>query len=118
MKPTALLNQQLEAMMITLNQIPETDLPGNAAYYLNHLVHLVANNGVDEPLVGKFWHQEDLNERLQERDMVSQPVTREHARELFAMIDRTHDAEMGINYGVLDCALEECLPVQGGVSCN
>lgn len=110
MTPVEQLTQQLEAMMLTLNQIPETDMEGNAAYYLNKLVHLVANQGVDEPMVGRFWYEDDFNELLgEEGEPPDEPITRERARDLFALIDRSHDATVGINWEVLQCALDDGL---------
>jgi hypothetical protein len=111
MEPTELLNQQLKAMMITLAQIPETDMPGNAAHYLNRLVHLIANNGVDEPMVTYYWYTKDFDE-LRNGDVDDDAegythINRDHASRLFALIDRTHNAEIGINWDVLRCALEE-----------
>lgn len=123
MEPTELLNQQLEAMMITLAQIPETDMPGNAAHYLNRLVHLIANNGVDEPMVTSYWYTEDFDELLnantdddsgdgedddsKDGEEGCVRINRDYARKLFALIDRTHNAEIGINWDVLKCALDE-----------
>ncbi|MDD5394305.1 MAG: hypothetical protein PHE17_14925 [Thiothrix sp.] len=106
MTPTELLNQQLEAMMATLAEIPETDMPGNAAHYLNRLVRLVANNGVDEPMVTSYWYTEDFDSVLEDRGEEC-PIDRGYARKLFALIDRTHNAEIGINWDVLKCALDE-----------
>ena len=107
MTPVEQLAQQLEALMITLNQIPATDGEGNAAHYLNKLVHLVANQGVDEPMVGTFWYDDDFNELLgEEGEPPEEPITRNRARELFALIDRSHDAYVGVNWDVLQSALD------------
>lgn len=107
MTPVEQLSQQLEALMITLNQIPETDEEGNAAHYLNKLVHLVANQGVDEPMVAVFWFDDDFNELLgEEGEPPEEPISREQARALFAFIDSSHDANIGINWNVLESALE------------
>ena len=117
MTPVEQLTQQLEALMITLNQIPETDEEGNAAYYLNKLVHLVANQGVDEPMVATFWFDDDFNELLgEEGEPPDEPISRDRARELFALIDRSHDAHIGVNWDVLEAALDSNLA--GGASCN
>lgn len=107
MTPVEQLAQQLEALMITLNQIPATDGEGNAAHYLNKLVHLVANQGVDEPMVAICWFDDDFNELLgEEGEPPAEPISRERARELFAFIDSSHDANIGINWDVLESALE------------
>jgi hypothetical protein len=110
MKPTERLNQQLKAMMATLAEIPETDMPGNAAYYLNRVVQLVADKGVDEPLVTSYWHFEDLDWLLCGRADAEgyTPTNRDYARKLFALVSGTHNAEIGINWDVLRCA-SECL---------
>lgn len=108
MKPVEQLTRQLEALMITLNQIPETDEEGNAAYYLNKLVHLIANHGVDEPVVCRFWYRDDFDELLSGNDEPpAESISRDRARALFALIDRSHDASIGINYDVLQAALDD-----------
>lgn len=97
------LNAQLEAVIATLATIPEAEQPGNAAYYLNKLAHWVANQGVDEPMVAPVWSKEDFDELDEGRPSVS----RDEARKMFALIDHTHNAEIGVNWDVLKCALEE-----------
>lgn len=93
------LEQQLETLMLSLRDIPESSQPGNAAYYLSRLAEIVAARGVNEPLVAALWLKSDLEE--------NDTLEKDHARRVFAHIDRTHNAEIGINWDVLNNALEE-----------
>lgn len=96
-----LLKQQLDQLLTTLSFIPEAKQAGNAAYYLERLANYVSNLGTDEPMVVSLWLQEDLAE------IAKQSVERNTARQVFARIDHTHDANIGVNWEVLGCALEQ-----------
>ena len=107
------LNAQLEALINTLAAIPATGQPGNASHYLDKLAHWVMNQGVDEPLAVAIWSQEDLD---QVQDEAGEPrISRDQARRSFALIDRTHNTEIGINWDVLKCAIDS---VQEEPTCN
>lgn len=109
MNAIEVLNAQLEAVINTLATIPESGQVGNAAHYLNELAHWVVSQGVDEPLIAKIWSQEDFD-ALSDEDEPDEnrpAINRDDARAAFALIDRTHNAEIGVNWDVLRCALEE-----------
>ncbi|MBJ6611522.1 MAG: hypothetical protein JG718_14265 [Candidatus Thiothrix moscowensis] len=93
------LQQQLDHLLSTLSSVPETEKPGNAAYYLAKLARYVINRGVDYPMVTAIWVHEDLEEVAEEN------ISEDKASKLFAHIDRTHNAEIGINWDVLDMTL-------------
>lgn len=106
------LNQQLSALLDTLMHIPESGLEGNAAHYLEKLARVVLNNGADEPMVASLWYGEDFDAVLEEDsededDEGHPPISRDHARAMFAGIDRHHNAEVGINWDVLRDALDD-----------
>lgn len=95
------LDQQLSALLDTLMHIPESGLEGNAAHYLEKLARVVLNHGADEPMVASLWYDEDFIE------LDGSPVSRDHARAMFAGIGRHHNAEIGINWDVLKAARED-----------
>lgn len=97
---TVTLKRQLDELLITLLSIPESQRPGNAAYYLNRISQYVINQGADCPMVASIWLQEDFDE------LTEDAISSDKARELFALIDRRHDAEIGINWDVLNAALD------------
>jgi hypothetical protein len=94
------LERQLDALLATLSSIPESQKPGNAAYYLNRISQYVVNRGVDCPMVASIWLEEDFDE------LTENTIGSDKARELFGIIDRRHDAEIGINWDVLNAALD------------
>ena len=94
------LKRQLEALLTTLSSISASQQPGNAVYYLNRISQYVVNRGVDCPMVAGIWLEEDFDE------LTENTIGSDKARELFALIDRRHDAEIGINWDVLNAALD------------
>lgn len=96
-----LLKQQLNQLLTTLSFTPEAKQAGNAAYYLERLAQYVSNLGADEPMVASIWLQEDLEV------IAKQSLERDKSRQIFTQIDRTHDANIGINWDVLSYALDQ-----------
>ncbi|WP_020396689.1 hypothetical protein [Thiolinea disciformis] len=100
-KLNILLKQQLDQLLTTLSFIPAAKQTGNAAYYLERLASYVSHLGADEPMVASIWMQEDLEWVAEQR------MERDVARQVFAQIDRNHDAIVGINWDVLSYALDQ-----------
>ena len=101
LKTEELLKRQLDELLTTLNFIPESQQAGNAAYYLKRIAEYVSHLGNDEPMVASIWMQEDLEE------IAKQNINRDAARQIFAHINRSHDANIGINWEVLSYALDQ-----------
>jgi len=100
LKTEDLLKRQLDELLTTLNFMPESQQAGNAAYYLKRIADYVSHLGVDEPMVASLWFTEDLEE------VSESTIEREQARHIFAVIDRHHNAEVGINWDVLEYAID------------
>lgn len=99
METQSVLQQRLDQLLSVLSSVPEADKPGNAACYLAKLARYVINCGVDYPMVADIWVHGDL------KDVAEAEISADRARRLFAHIDRTLNAEIGINWDVLDMTL-------------
>lgn len=98
-----ILNAQLEALIETLTAIPESQQPGNGAYYLLTLAKAVGCDGVDAPMVADIWLMDSLESHAEE---LGKPIpTREQARTAYALIDHELDANQGITWSSLEDVL-------------
>ncbi|MDD5391610.1 MAG: hypothetical protein PHE17_01190 [Thiothrix sp.] len=96
---TELMNQ-LDRLLTLLLSVPESERPSNAAYYLAKLARYTINRGADYPMIASVWSHGDFE------DLTEEEISSDRARKLFALIDRTHNAEIGINWDVLNAALD------------
>lgn len=64
---------------------------------------LLANQGY---LVGTLWNIDDIIQRVKENiDSTSYKVTKKDAKEIAKLIEKNHDCNTGINWEVLDAAI-------------
>lgn len=58
----------------------------------------------DEHIATAIWSEEDVLGRAKE---LRKKITRKQAQEILDEIEQHHDAELGISWATLDCAIEE-----------
>jgi predicted RNA polymerase sigma factor len=99
----ATLNAQLEALIAALETVPESEQPGNGAYYLLSVAKAVGCDGVDAPMVADIWLLDSIESAAEEAGV---PIpTRDQARAIYAKIDSEMDSNEGITWSTLEAAL-------------
>lgn len=98
------LETQLAALVATLEQLPEAQEAGNAAYCLLEVAKITAGFGTDQPLLIDVWQVNDVASRAEELGIP--PPGRDRSRRLMASLNRHNDSEVGINQGVISSLLE------------
>lgn len=53
--------------------------------------------------IESFWHMDDIIGRAKEN---KKRITKKQAREIAAIMSRRHDANIGINWEVIDCHID------------